>query len=84
MTKYDLFSYLKTLYEVEMAQIDLEVVEPRCEFFSLFMTNYDVILVYKSRNVDAPDDRATENYNYERLFKGNSPNFYDSDRVKGT
>ena len=33
MTKYDLFSYLKTLYEVEMAQIDLEVVEPRCEFF---------------------------------------------------
>ena len=48
------------------------------------MTNYDVILVYKSRNVDAPDDRATENYNYERLFKGNSPNYYDSDRVKGT
>ena len=47
------------------------------------MTHFYVILVYKSRNVDAPEDRATENYNYDRIFRGNSPNLYANDIVQG-
>jgi len=61
MTKYDLYRYLDELYEVKMAHIDLEVVEP---------------IMYNSRNVDHPEDRSTENYSADRMFHENSPDWY--------
>jgi len=61
MTKYDLYRYLHDLYNVKMAHIDIEVVEPT---------------VYESRNVDHPENRDTENYAWDRLFRENSPDYY--------
>jgi len=69
MTKYELHDYLNKLYDVKMAEIELEAVLPE---------------PYQHMNIDDPENEKFQNYSDKFfLHDGNSPNYFSNQRNEG-